>query len=724
MRDSFSCLILYFFAMLIGSLDLAASTGLPSISKQNPPVTAQLIAEPDVLRPNKPFTLAVQLDHAPHWHSYWLNPGTGYKTSINWAMPAGFTAGPIQWPTPHLVRDAAGNITGYGYEGRVLLLTEVTPPASIESAPIIRVQGQVSWLMCSESCVPGEAEVSLSLPWADEPIAENSASSSIFNEARAQLPRDSSDWSFTALRKGNTIELRLVCANPDVKNQRRENLYFFDADGLIDYAAPQRIRQESDVIVIEMQVSADAPDKAAELRGVLAADSGLFPDQNSYAGLNVFTPLVEAAPPINSALSPAHPQSPPPTFAGTLLIAFLGGLILNLMPCVFPVLGIKILGFVNQSGGNRASTVRHGLAFAGGVLISFWALAGLLLALRAGGAQLGWGFQLQSPSFVFAMAAFLLLFAFSLSGVLEVGLSATGVGAGLQSRDGFIGSFFTGALATLVATPCSAPFLAAALPVALTLPATAALIVFTAIALGLSLPYLLLSIFPAAVRVLPRPGAWMETFKQLMAFPLYATVAWLVWVLAAQTADDDLALRNILFALVGVALSAWLYGRFGQPHGTPLRRRLGLIAALLSLAGSLWLGWPNSADPSAAAPSAHGKTDLVWHNWSPEAVANAIAAGRPVYVDFTARWCATCQTNKAIVFSSAEVRRTFAERDVLLLRADWTSRDPAITTELARWGKSAVPFNLLYLPGHDAPVELPTLLTPGVVLEALGHTER
>jgi thiol:disulfide interchange protein len=353
--------------------------------------------------------------------------------------------------------------------------------------------------------------------------------------------------------------------------------------------------------------------------------------------------------------------------------------------------------------------VTHGLVFSLGVLLSFWVLAGILLALRAGGAHLGWGFQLQSPAFVFGMTAFLLIFALNLSGLFEVGLSATAVGGNLQMKEGYSGSFFTGVLATLVATPCSAPFLAPALGAAFSdsFSAAESILIFTCIAIGLAAPALLLSIFPAAVKLLPRPGAWMETFKQLMAFPLYATVGALLWVLAGQTKDDDYALLFIAFGLVLVAMAGWVYGRFGKPAGR-------LVAAVL-LIGGLGLGWPKTITVTSDSGYA-----VKWEHWSPEAVAAARTANRTIYVDFTARWCATCQTNKAAVFSSNDVLAELQKRNVLLLKADWTSRDPAITAELAKWNRSAVPFNLIYAPGQAEPVILPELLTPGRVLEALG----
>ena len=376
-------------------------------------------------------------------------------------------------------------------------------------------------------------------------------------------------------------------------------------------------------------------------------------------------------------------------------------------PACFRCSGIKILGFVNQAGADRRKVTLHGVVFSLGVLVSFIVLAGLLLVLRAGGRDLGWGFQLQEPGFVFALAVLLLVFALNLSGLFEVGLSATGVGAQLQMKSGYTGSFFTGVLATVVATPCSAPFLAPALGAALTLSPVESIAVFTAIAVGLCAPYLLLSLFPGAIKFLPKPGAWMETFKQLMAFPLYATVGFLVWVLAAQAPDTGLL--QVLFGLVLVAMAAWAYGRWTQHGGSPARRRFGVaLAAVLFALGVAW-GWP-------AAPSA----EVVWQTWSPETVAQLRAEEKVIYVDFTARWCATCQSNKALVFSSAKVRAALRRLGVVLLRADWTSKDPRITEALAAFHRSAVPLDLIYAPGRDAPVLLPELLTPDLVLDALG----
>ena len=714
---------------------------------RNGAVQVELVARQAAVQPGQPFWVALRVEHDAPWHTYWLNAGTGYPTSLAWALPEGFSAGPIVWPAPHTVKDTAGNVTGNGYEGTVHLFVQITPPATLAVGSTVQLRAAADWLMCAESCMPGDAKVALTLPVAADPGAENAAVAKAF----ADLPRDPAPWGVSARRDGAKVFLTITAPQGAAAAHVPEGLHFFEEQALIDYAAPQTVTAGKGTWSLELATVADAPADAAHLKGLLVAKNGWTAGEG-YAALAVDVPLAAAkaagatagasfgategsapAPGGSSAAGAGATASAGATdgaaasagLLGTVLLAFLGGVVLNLMPCVFPVLGIKVLGFVNQAGSDRGKIVLHGLVFTAGVLASFWALAGALLALRAGGEQLGWGFQLQSPAFVYGMAVFMLVFALNLSGLFEVGLSATGAGAGLQSQEGLGGSFFTGMLATLVATPCSAPFLAPALGAALALSAVESLVVFTAIAVGLSAPYLLLSLFPSAVKLLPRPGAWMETFKQLMAFPLYATVGWLVWVLAAQTAGDDYGLLMILFAFVLVAMAAWAYGRFGQAHGKPSRQRWGTAAALALLVAGVALGWPQpppavgSSSTGAGGASGKGAYAVAWQPWSPEAVAAAQAAGRTIYVDFTARWCATCQTNKAAVFSSSEVLAELARRDVLLLKADWTNKDPRITQELAKFQRSAVPFNLLYHPGQAAPRVLPELLTPGIVLDAL-----
>ncbi|MSU46299.1 MAG: hypothetical protein EXS42_04040 [Lacunisphaera sp.] len=684
-------------------------------------VTVSLVSDAAAIEPGKSFTVALHMRHDPHWHSYWIAPGTGYATSLNWTLPAGFKAGEIQWPVPHVVKDTSGKITGNGYEAENYLLVEVTPPAALAPGTEVKLSAVAEWLMCMDVCMPGEAKLELTLPVAATTQADAKWTPAIA-ETRAKLPAARTGWNITASHNATTATLRLTPKSSTT--HQPADLHFFASDAFTDYARPQGITRENDTWIITALLDAAADRNSARLTGVLASSNG-WSAGSGYDGLVIDAPLeVGRVAPYASSSDPqvSGLMSPPSTSSllGTLLLAFVSGMILNLMPCVFPVLGIKILGFVNQSGSDRKKITLHGLVFASGALLSFWVLAGVLLALRAGGTQLGWGFQLQSSGFVFGMAVFMLIFALNLSGLFEIGLAATGAGGRLQMKEGFVGSFFTGALATLVATPCSAPFLAPALGAALSLPALSSFMVFTAIAFGLALPYLLLSIFPAAIKLLPQPGAWMETFKQFMAFPLYATVGWLLWVLAAQTKDDDNGLLLIVFGFVLVAMAAWAYGRFGQAHGHPSRQMFGRVFAAALLAGGLYAGWPKAAP---AVPT-DGSYQVIWEKWSPEAIAAAQAAGKFVYVDFTARWCATCQTNKAVVFHSAGVLAELQKKKVALLRGDWTNRDPLITAELARWNRSAVPFNLIYAPGKLDPVILPELLTPDRILAAFASIAR
>ena len=406
-----------------------------------------------------------------------------------------------------------------------------------------------------------------------------------------------------------------------------------------------------------------------------------------------------------SAKSPAITNKagePQRSFVVYLLFAFIGGLILNVMPCVFPVLGIKVLGVVQQAGEDRRQVVLHGLAYTLGVLVMFWALGLLVISLGK-----GWGFQLQSPGFVFSLAVFFMIFALNMAGVFEIGASAIGVGAELQSRQGLGGSFFSGLLATIVATPCSAPFLGTALPFAVSLPAAPAMLMFSSIGMGLASPFLLLSIAPDLMRFLPRPGAWMESFKQGLSFLLFGTVGYMVWVLTGMM--QDLPMLFVLLALVLVSLGCWIYGRWSPAHLPTRTRRIGMITALMALVAGMALGWPR---PQAK-----------WEPWSPQKVAELRAARTPVYIDFTAQWCLTCQVNKR-VYKDAGLKALFEKHKVALLKADWTNEDETIRKALTDLGKAAVPVNVLYIPGREEPHILPELLTVENVTVALKMLEQ
>jgi thiol:disulfide interchange protein DsbD len=670
-------------------------------------VTASLVSEDASIQPGRPFTLALRLVHKPHWHSYWINPGTGLPTALKWNLPAGWKAGGIMWPAPMVLTDTRGNVIGNGYDGDLLLPVTLTPPADLKPGTTVQLPVAAEWLMCQDECVPGSAKLSISLPVsADDPKPVPEWGQRI-QFLLTQIPVVDPSWTVAATRDPKAVTLTVQAPElPHASEQAPGDIHFFSEDGTIASDQPETVVTDGKGdFTLTLPVSPDGPANAPRLVGVLTSKrgwqpNGLLPGVRIDVEFGASAAAAEAGP--GAAPSPAAGG-----LLGTLALAFVGGLILNLMPCVFPVLGIKILGFVNQAGADRRKVTLHGLVFTSGVLVSFWVLAGILAVLRAGGSHLGWGFQLQSPAFVFGLAAAMLAFALNMSGVFEFGLTATGIGSNLQSKSGLIGSFLTGALATVAATPCAAPFLAPALGAALALSTAQSFAIFTVIGIGLSTPYLLLSAFPAAVKVLPRPGAWMETFKQAMAFPLYATVAYLVWVLAGQLPETGLL--SALFGLVLVAMGVWAYGRWNAPGASPGRARFGMIACIVLLATGAWAGWPMPASP----------TDIVWEKWSPETVEKLRSENRIIYVDFTARWCATCQANKRLVFHSDDVLRVFREKHIATLRGDWTNKDPQITAELAKYHRAAVPFNLIWAPGQADPILLPELLTPSVVLGAI-----
>ena len=683
---------------------------LPAFSFADKPVSISLIAERSALVPGQTTTVALRLVHEAHWHTYWKNPGAaGLPTTVSWELPPGFSAGPLQWPVPEIT-DTGGLLT-YGYGGDQLLLVDIAVPANTQPASAVTLRAKAEWLMCKESCIPGSATLALSIPVAADAAPDTRWAARI-SAARSAVPQPTDKLSARAYRSGRDITVRVeprgeavLAAGP---------VAFFADDGAVETKALQPAQAADSALEFRLRLAESmAANPPAELTGLLVAEAGWWAGGPKAVAIRIPMtdgPVPAAGEVLSSAAGSVNAagakNAATSGLLGILGLAFLGGVILNLMPCVFPVLGIKILGFVHQAGSDRAKVRAHGLAFAAGVLASFWTLAGVLLVARAGGAQLGWGYQLQVPGFVFALAIVMLVFALSLSGVFEIGGSLIGAGSGLQSKGGYTGSFFSGVLATVVATPCSAPFLAPALGAAVLLPPVQSLAAFTAIAAGLSLPYLVLSFAPGLVKLLPRPGAWMETFKQFMAFPLYATAGYLVFVLAAQVGDG---LLNTILGLTLVAMAVWVLGRWATLIRSSRVRWIARVAAVGLLAAGVALGLPRAKED--------------WIVWSPETVAKLRADNRIVYVDFTARWCVTCQANKAAVFTSSEVKETFHKLNIAKVRGDWTNRDPQIAAELQRFDRAAVPVNLVYLPGRADPLLLPEVLTPGTVLEAVRRKE-
>jgi thiol:disulfide interchange protein DsbD len=487
--------------------------------------------------------------------------------------------------------------------------------------------------------------------------------------------------------------------------------FFPEREQLIEPAAPQKVTREGATLVVEMRMVEPALTIPAEgVVGVLVSERGWPGLAKKAVAVNAaYTGGVAPA----AAASTANDGGIGGSTLAALAFALMGGILLNLMPCVFPVLGIKVMGFVEHAHGDARAMKLQGVLFSVGVLLSFLLLAGIMLALRASGTQLGWGFQLQSPLVVTLLAGLFFLLALNLSGVFEWGAFAQSMTSNLTASGRYADAFLAGVLATVVATPCTAPFMGAAVGYTLTQSAPAALAIFGMLGAGMALPVLLLALFPALLRRLPRPGAWMETFKQVLAFPLYATVAWLAWVLGAQSGND--AVLALLAGLVLVAMGAWMYGRWD--HSASLWRP---AVALIFAAAGLFVAWPapNPNTPAGAAARAH---ELPWQEWSPERVAELTSQGQAVFVDFTAAWCVTCQVNKRIALHNAAVVSEFAARKVVPLKADWTRHDPRITETLAALGRNAIPVYALYLPDEPQPRLLPEVLTPSLVLAELSR---
>jgi thiol:disulfide interchange protein len=696
-----------------------------SKSVSQPHVTAELISETTYVTPGKPFLVALHLHMDPDWHTYWINPGdAGLATTITWTLPPGFTAGPIQWPTPEIHK--MGPETTYGYGGDVYLLTTITPSMFAPTTVISNggglgrfgIKAKATWLVCQEECIPGKAELDLKLD--DRPTSEVDFGSFFMAEAKKRLPVPNTRWDVEAAYQHVGLGESLVIHFKDKGAPTPLGYLYFFPEQQNALAADESANQ-SDAgsalsefnLVVPLQQNGEKP---AQISGVLVSDQPLIGDTRAVYLASFNTAAVDIPPVTSASLAPAEQsiaalspsknsegQVPPlheehPFLLAILGAAFLGGIILNLMPCVLPVLSLKVFSLIRHAGENPRGAWRQGAAFTAGVVLSFWALAGVLLALRAAGGHLGWGFQMQSPGFVLALIFVFFLLALNLFGVFELGTSLVGLDAKAAAHtDGLLGSFLNGALATLAATPCTAPFMGSALGFAAEQPPAVSLLVFTALALGMAAPYLLLTIFPGALRFVPKPGAWMEAVKQFMGFLLLATVIFLVYVFGALVGEA--VIPELLFGLLLAAIVVWIYGRWGI-------LRAILFVMLLGLAYEV-LGFMTPKDE-------------VWQPWTPAAVDAALGQGRPVFVDFTAAWCLSCKVNERVALETDEVRAAFAQKNVALFRADWTHADPAISATLQQYHRDGVPLYLYYTPAaRDAPEVLPEVLTPGIVLDAL-----
>jgi thiol:disulfide interchange protein/DsbC/DsbD-like thiol-disulfide interchange protein len=698
---------------------------------RNGAVAAELVAETDGIQPGKPFTVALRLAIDPGWHTYWINPGdAGFPTKIVWTLPPGFTAGAIQFPYPHrFVVDFGGlKQVGLGYTGEVLHLIEITPPADLAPGTSITLSGKADWLMCDDmQCVPGNADLSLTLPVAAS--AAPSTHAEAFGIARSQLPAPAPAWTVAVAPAGEkdlnfTVALPAGAKSPDPASL----VLYPEAQNVIALNAAQAFRAEDGKLILTVPKAPYAGEIPSPMAVVLISEAG-FPDFGGRRALRITSDTPQPAVPVPASPEPvaASGTPPPPTsqpaqssatvvekegpfgggILGYLVAGFLGGMILNIMPCVFPVISLKILSFVSHAGESRKKVLIHGGVYTLGILLFFVGLAAILIVVQA-----GWGaFQFQSPVFVMVMTAIIVVLSLSLFGVFEFGMKLTGFGGKLTQSTGYAGSFWSGALAVVLATPCTGPFLGTSLGWAFTQTPAVNLTFFTFMGLGMAAPYVILTAFPTLTRHLPRPGAWMETFKQVMGFPMLAAAIYLLWILEGQIGNTGQAF--FMGALILLSLATWAWGKYGHLAASPARS-IGLVTAGIALAGSVALSLEATKQTDSSEDGAVADTRPI-----AEIIETHRQAGKHVFVDFTARWCAICQTNKPAMHAE-ETKAALSRLGVEFVVADWTNKNDDIYQFLKKHQRRSIPYYPLFpADTTKGPIELPQNLTVGIILDHL-----
>ncbi len=678
---------------------------LAQTTAQTEEVTAELLADRAAVAPGGSVWLGLDLKIKQGWHTYWRTPGdSGQPTSIRWTLPAGVTAQEIQWPVPDRV-EVLG-IMNFGYHDRVTLLNELkVDPAAVPANA--EIKADVTWLVCADVCIPQDA--SFSMPLKIDPAAGNDTTpgASMIEVVKNSLPR-AAPFPVKAARSGDQITFN---AGPGIQGAIKSATYFPTQDGLIVNASPQTVKVKGDTVSVAVAAEKKS-ETITDAKGLLVLERDAPGGGTAKVGYYFDSPIAWTGPGAT-----AGGEAASMSFALALLFAFLGGIILNVMPCVLPVLVMKAMSFIKQSSVTAAERRKDALFYTAGVLAAFTALVGSLLALRAGGAAIGWGFQLQSPVFVAVIAYVMLLLGLNLSGVFVVG-GNFGMGQSLTAKPGATGSFFTGLLAVVVAAPCTGPFMGAAVGFALTQPPVMSLAIFEFLALGLAFPYLLLAFVPSAARLLPRPGVWMDRVKQVLAFPLYGAAAWLIWVLAQQL--DPVGLAFAFAGVVAVGFAGWIYGVSQQSEQRG--RHVGLGFAGLAVIAVIAIVFTLN-DRAAAAPTAKaGGAVAEGAPSEPFSIARLKelqTSGRPVLVNFTAAWCLTCIVNERVALSHQEVADALKGGNVAYLKADWTNQNPEITATLHGLGRDGVPLYVLYDGKGGPPKILPQLLTPAIVTDAI-----
>jgi thiol:disulfide interchange protein DsbD len=686
------CLLIFCLAWTPSTWSAATATA--------PHLTVQLVVPPTEIYPGQNFTAGLYFQLEPGWHVYWINAGdSGEPPRIKWTLPEGIAADAMQFPAPK--RLPLGPLMDFGYENEVLFPVPMhVSPTFKPTGESATLGGKVDWLVCREVCIPGKATLDVERKALSSPPSSPtfvSADQQLVARLHRTLPQQlpaGMQAKFMPTATGFTLTV--------ITGRHESNAQFFPFDqNQLANAAPQQVTPLNNGLEISLKKDENLQQNLSTLHGLIVLADG-----------NAFEIHAE-----QGALAAAESSSSDFTgLAKVAGLAFIGGIILNLMPCVFPVLFIKGLSLLQSSQQERHKLRAHGWIYTLGILVSFWIVVTLLLVLRAGGRQLGWGFQFQSPSFIAVIALLLFFLGLSLAGMFEVGLSLTSKGASLAGQHGYAGSFFTGVLAMVVATPCTAPFMGAAIGYALSHSAFVSFVVFTALALGLAAPYLLLTFNPGWTKLLPRPGAWMEILKQATSIPIFATVIWLVW-LFAQAAGVT-ALAGLLAAFLLLAIAGWILGRWPAKSAAT-----ATAVVVLALAIAL----PVFAARKLSTASTHVNTanNSLWEPFSPALVEKYRAQGRPVFIDFAASWCLSCQVNERVILSRSDVQQKLRDAGFALVRADWTNADETITHTLNTLGRSGVPTYAIY-PGsqQEPPQVLPEVLTPGIVLDAIDRVQQ
>ncbi|MGJ8652131.1 MAG: protein-disulfide reductase DsbD family protein [Opitutaceae bacterium] len=693
---------------LLGIFAFVAS-GLSAEVIETKHAAVELLADQAQVTPGSHFNVALHFKLEPHWHVYWKNPGSsGLPLELDWQLPEGVEAGAIEWPSPERI-ELEGQVT-YGYEDVATFIVPISVDEAY-SGEAIELKVDAFWLICKELCLPVDASFQIKLAVGDELVG--SASSEIFEAAIAEQPSDSLPWKLSA-RLENSATQAVITVEGAVPNE----LYFYaDAEGVVDPNAKQafgnvnatsaELRLELDTIFTGEPLSA--------ISGILQSDSGSWFAEVAFS--DDVGAIAAKQPAINEVKGEGFEQSLLNLgLPGYLALAFLGGLILNVMPCVLPVLSLKVFSLLKHSGQSKGQALAHGGAYTAGVVLSFIALAGALFALRAVGERIGWGFQLQNPNFIVALVVVFFLFGLNLMGVFEIGTSLIGADSKVSQRNDVLGSFGMGILAAVVGAPCMGPLVASVSGIAVQANIATGLLIFGVMGLGLASPFLLLSVFPKLVAYLPKPGVWMESFKQFMGFMLMAAVVFLALVVGRQGGVD--AVFAILVVIFFAAMAAWIYGRWAAPVKSKRSKFIAIVISLVLLVGASIYGIKSTNAAYLAFDSSSETESGQWAAWSTERVEAELAAGNPVFIDFTATWCLICQVNKKVAIRTEATEALFKKYGVTPLVADWTRYDSDITDELERFGRSGVPLYVLYAPGGEVTV-LPQSLTNGIIRDAV-----